>query len=84
MEQRAAIQFCVELKKTVAETFEIWKARAVMMFIKNKSVWMAWTFKGGRESLQGDERDGRPTASRKEEAAEFTQKSLAEDRTLGC
>jgi hypothetical protein len=39
-------------------------------------------FKEGRESLQGDERKGRPSTSGAEESTEVIQKCLAEDRTL--
>jgi hypothetical protein len=37
-------------------------------------------FKAGRESLQDDERKGRPSASRTEESTDDIQKCLAEDR----
>jgi transposase len=39
-------------------------------------------FKEGRESLQDDERKGRPSTSRTEESTEVIQKCLAEVRTL--
>jgi transposase len=39
-------------------------------------------FQEGRESLQEDERKGRPSTSRAEELVEATQKCLAKDRTL--
>jgi transposase len=39
-------------------------------------------FKEGRESLQDDERKGRPSTCRTEESTEVIQKCLAEDRTL--
>jgi hypothetical protein len=39
-------------------------------------------FKEGRESLEGDERKGRPSTSRTEESAEVIQTCLAQDRTL--
>jgi hypothetical protein len=39
-------------------------------------------FKVGRESLQDDEREGRPSTSRRDESTEVIQKCLPEDRTL--
>jgi hypothetical protein len=56
MEQRAAIKFCVKLKTTATETFEMLKSVYGEECLLRKSVieWHKW-FKEGRESLQDDE-----------------------------
>jgi hypothetical protein len=68
VEQRAAIKFCVKLKKTGTETFEMLKSGYGEEFLPTTSVFEWHTrFKEGRESLQDDERKGRPSTSRTEE-----------------
>jgi hypothetical protein len=61
MEQRAAIKFCVNLKKSATETFEMLKSAYGEEYLSRTSVfeWLI-KFKEGRESLQDDERKGRP------------------------
>jgi transposase len=49
-----------------------------MLIEKNVFDWHK-RFKEGRESLQDDERKGRPSTSRAEESPEVIQKRLAED-----
>jgi hypothetical protein len=65
MEQRAAIKVCVILKKTATETFEILKSVYGEEYLLRTSVF-EWhkRFKEGQESLQDDERQGRPSTSR--------------------
>jgi transposase len=81
MEQIAAIKFCVKLKKTATETFELLKSVNGEECLSRTSVF-EWhiRFKAGRESLQDVERKGRPSTSRTEESTEVIQKCLAEDR----
>jgi hypothetical protein len=64
MEQRAWIKFCVKLKNTATETFEMLKSAYGEECLSRTSVfeWHEW-FKEGRESLQDDERKGRPSIS---------------------
>jgi transposase len=56
MEQRAANKFCVKLKKTATETFASGEECSSRT---SASEWHK-RFKEGRESLQDDERKGRP------------------------
>jgi hypothetical protein len=56
MDQRAAIKFCVKLKKTATETFEMLKSEYGEEFLSRTNVF-EWhkRFKEGPESLQDDE-----------------------------
>jgi methylthioribose-1-phosphate isomerase len=83
MEQRSVIKFCVKLKKLATGTFEMLKSAYDEECLSRTSVF-EWhkSFKEGWESLQDDERKGRPSTSRTEESTEVIQKCLAEDRTL--
>jgi transposase len=83
MKQRAAIKFCVKLKKTATETFEMLKS-AYGEECLSRTIVFEWhkRFKEERVSLQDDERKGRPSTSRTEESKEVIQKCLPEDRTL--
>jgi hypothetical protein len=56
MEQTAAIKFCVKLKKTAIETFEVLKSMYGEECLSKISVF-EWhkRFKEGRESLRDDE-----------------------------
>jgi transposase len=76
-------KFCVKLKKTATETFEMLKNVYSEECLSRTSA-SEWhkRLKEGRESLQGDERKGRPSTSRKEESTEVNQTFLTEDRTL--
>jgi hypothetical protein len=82
MEQGAAIKFCIKLKKTSTETFEILESTYGEECLSRTSV-SEWhkTFIEGRESLQDDGRKGRPSTSRTDESTEVIQKCLADDRT---
>jgi transposase len=75
MGQRAAIKCYVKLNKTSTETFEMLKSAYGEECLSRTSV-SEWhkAFKAGRESLQDDERKGRPSASRTEESTEVIQK----------
>jgi hypothetical protein len=83
MEQRATIKFCVKLKKTATETFEMLKSAYGEECLSRTSMFkLHKRFKEGRESLQEDEQEGSPSTSRTEESTEVIQKRLAEDQTL--
>jgi transposase len=62
MEQRAAIKFCVKLKKAATETFEMLKSAYGEECLSRRSVF-EWhkRFKEVRELLKDDERKGRPS-----------------------
>jgi hypothetical protein len=64
MERRAAIKFCAKLKKTAIETFEKLKSAYGEECLSRTGV-SEWhkRFKEGPESLQDDERKGRPSTS---------------------
>jgi transposase len=83
MEQREWSKFCVQFKKTATGTVEMLKSAHGEECLSRTRVF-EWhnRFKEGRESLQDDERKGRPSTSRTEELTEVIQKCLAEDRTL--
>jgi hypothetical protein len=61
MERRAAIKYCVKLKKTITETFEMLKSAYGEECLSRTSVF-EWhkRLKERRESLQEDERKDRP------------------------
>jgi transposase len=82
MEQTSAKRFCVKLKKRDTETFEILKSAYGEEYLSRTSVF-EWhkRFKERRESLQVDERKGRPSNSRTQESTDVIQKCLAEHRT---
>jgi transposase len=74
MEQRAAIKFCLKLENTATETFEILKSAYTEECLSSTSV-SEWhkRFIEGRESLQDDERKGRPSTSRTQEFVQLEQ-----------
>jgi transposase len=83
MEQRAATKFSVKLKKTGNEMFVMLKSAYGEECLSRTSVSECHKrFKEGRESLQDDQRKGRPLTSTREESTEVIQKCLAEDRNL--
>jgi transposase len=69
MEQRTANKFCIKLKKTATETFEMLNSAYDEECLSRTSVfeWLKRS-KEGRKSLQGDGRKGRPSTSRTEES----------------
>jgi transposase len=77
MEQRAAITFCVNLKETAIETYEMLKSA----YCLSRTSVFEWhkRFKEGQESLQDIERKGHPSTSRTEGSMEVIQKCLAKD-----
>jgi hypothetical protein len=79
MEQRAAIKFWVKLKKTATETFEMSKSAYAAERLSRTGV-SEWheRVREVRQSLQDDERKGRPSTSRTDESTEVIQKCLAE------
>jgi hypothetical protein len=80
---KSSVYFCVKLKKTATETFEMLTSAYSEECLSRTSLF-GWDkrFKDGREPLQDDERKGRPSTCRTEESTEVIQKCLAEDRTL--
>ena len=65
MEQRASIKFCVKLGKTFTETLEMLRKAFGDQALSRTTVY-EWLkrFKKGRESLDDDERSGRPASRR--------------------
>jgi hypothetical protein len=74
MEQREGIKFCLKFEKTATETFEMLKSAHGEECLSRTSV-SEWhkRFKEGRESLQDDERTGRPSTSRTQEFVQEKQ-----------
>jgi hypothetical protein len=68
MEDRAAIKFCVKLKKTATKTFEMLKSAYGEEYLSRTSVF-EWhkRFKEGQKSLQDDDWKGHPSTSRTQE-----------------
>jgi hypothetical protein len=71
MDQKVAIKFCVKLKKTATETFEILKSAYGEEFLSRTSVF-EWHkgFRGRRESVQDDEQKGISSTSIPKESTE--------------
>jgi hypothetical protein len=87
MEERAAIKFCVQLKNTATETFEVLNKAYGEECLSRTSVFECHRrFKEGRELLQDDEQKGHPSISRTEESTEVIPTCLAKDQTFvfGC
>jgi hypothetical protein len=63
-EQRLAVKFCVKLGKSATETFAMLNTAYGDVAMK-RTACFKWheRFKGGRESIEDDERPGRPSTS---------------------
>jgi transposase len=85
MEQRAAIKFCFRLGKSASETYEFLQ-KAYGSDSLSCSVTFEWfkRFQEGWESLEDDERSGRPTTSRNEQTIEKVPNSSYKIVTLHC
>ncbi|CAI6359366.1 unnamed protein product [Macrosiphum euphorbiae] len=82
-EQRANIKFCFKLGKTAAETLECLKTVFGDEALKKTAVydWFKW-FKNGQESLEDEERSGRPSTSKNYETIEKVKNLVRSDRRL--
>jgi transposase len=71
MEQRAAIKFYFELGKSAAKTYELLQ-KVYGSDSLSRSMTFEWfkRFREGQESLEDDERSGRPTTNRNEQTIE--------------
>ena len=63
-EQRITVKFCVKLGKSAAETFSVLNTAYGDVAMK-RTACFKWheRFKGGRQSIDDDERPGRPSTS---------------------
>ncbi|KAL4083495.1 hypothetical protein QTP88_028811 [Uroleucon formosanum] len=82
-EQCANIKFCFKLGKTVAETLECLKTVYGDEALKKTAVY-DWfkRFKNGQESLEDEERSGRPSTSKNDETIEKVKNLVRSDRRL--
>ena len=80
-EQRACIKFCVRLDKTAVETLDMIRKAFGDLSLGRSTVfeWHA-RFKAGRESIEDDERSGRPATSKIHENVEKVRELVLEDR----
>ena len=80
MEQRKSIKFCVKLGKTFTETLEMLRKAYGDPALSRTTVY-EWfkRFKEGRESLDDDERSGRPASSRTDESVEKIRELIRKD-----
>jgi hypothetical protein len=83
MEQRAAIKFCFKLRKSASETYELLQ-KAYESDSLPRSTTFEWfkRFREGRESLEDDERSGRPTTSRNKQTIEKVCQLVTQDRHI--
>ena len=63
-EQCACIKFCLKLRKTATECYEMLKTAFGEQAMGRSQTfqWFSW-FKAGRTSIDDDERSGRPVSS---------------------
>lgn len=82
-EQRANIKFCSKLGKTAAETLECLKAVYSDEALKKTAVY-DWfkRFKNGQESLENEERSGRPSTSKNDKTIEKVKNLVRSVRRL--
>jgi len=83
LNQRYAIQFCVKLGKSGAETFKMLKVAFKDNAMSQAQVYQ-WhkRFREGREDVNDDDRSGRPSTSKTDESVEKVRKILTGDRRL--
>jgi transposase len=83
MEQRAAIKFCFILGKSASETYELLQKKYGSDSL-SRPMTFEWfeQFREGRESLEDDERSGRPTTSRNEQTIEKVCQLVMQDRRV--
>ena len=83
MEQRINMKFCFKLKKTVAETHEMLIQVYGEEAVSKKCVY-DWfkRFKDGRESVEDEERSGRPSTSRTDDMIVKVREILSRDRRM--
>ena len=81
LEQRANIKFCVKLRKSATETFEMLQ-QAYDDDAMSRARCFDWhsRFKNGRTSLDDDERSGRPSTSTSPETVHEVERIVLEDR----
>lgn len=81
LEQRANIKFCVKLRKSATETFEMLQ-QAYGDDAMSRARCFDWhsRFKNGRTSLDDDERSGRPSTSTSPETVHEVERIVLEDR----
>lgn len=81
LEQRANIKFCVKLRKSATETFEMLQ-QAYGDDAMSRARCFEWhsRFKNGRTSLEDDERSGRPSTSTSPEIVHEVERIVQEDR----
>lgn len=85
MEQRAAVKFCYKCGKTATETFQMMKTAYGGECLSKTTVY-EWhkRFREGHESLQDDERSGRPTTSKSQENIDGVRTLIERDRRSTC
>ncbi len=83
LEQRATIKFCVRLKKTGVEMLSMIREAFEDEAMSQARVY-GWhkQFREGWESIEDDERSGRPSTSKTEEDVVKVREVLNSDRRL--
>jgi transposase len=83
IEQRAAIKFCFKLGQSASEIYELLQ-KAYGSDSLSRSMTFEWfkLFRESRESLEDDERSGRPTTSRNEQTIEKVCQLIMQDHHI--
>uniref|UniRef100_A0A803TIB7 Mos1 transposase HTH domain-containing protein n=2 Tax=Anolis carolinensis TaxID=28377 RepID=A0A803TIB7_ANOCA len=83
LEQRYAIKFCVKLGKSGSETLQLLRTAYGDAVLSSAQVFR-WhkAFKDGRESVEDEQRAGRPSTARTEENVARVKAVLDRDRRL--
>ncbi|CAN8003290.1 unnamed protein product [Ixodes hexagonus] len=83
LEQRYAIKFCVKLRKNGTETLKMLRKAYGDDAMKQSQTFM-WhkRFRGGRESVNDDDRSGRPSTSQTDDSVQKVRQVLDKDRQL--
>lgn len=83
MEQRAAIKFCFKLNKSATQTYHMMITAYGDACLSRSKVFEWYSrFKSGRESLEDDSREGRPSTSNNDENVELVRVALSHNRRL--
>ena len=85
LEQRYAIEFCAKLGKSGSETLQLLRTAYGDAVLSSAQV-LRWhkAFKDGRESVEDEQRAGRPSTSRTENNVAHVKAVLDRDRSLSA
>jgi len=82
-EQSINMKFCFKLQKSAKQTYEMFKLVYGDAALNMKTVYMWFErFRNGCESVEGEERSGRPSTSKTQENVERVSEMIRSNRRL--